>query len=250
MIFTPVTAQEKDDNYKFFLDKNISKSLKDDLVETTVTVDWPAGGTRDTLRTSIMMFFNEQLSFPVETYWMGPYGMVTKCAQIRFQELGEEAQNNKNAGMSISAPYYNNTEIKCIYEGKKIVTYTSTTSVYTGGAHPMTQFVPVTFLKEYGNRIGYDVFKNTNSKVFKDAIIYGLKKYFNVKSDNELKSYLLDVKNLKKIPLPKANPYITDEGICLVYGQYEIAAYAYGMPKVVITKEVAKTLLKDASLIE
>lgn len=244
----PVKAQDNGED-KIFKKDCIIKQQKDSLAECTVTIDWPDAGTHKKLKNGITSYFNEQFGYPADKEWPDKYEMAANCSQNRFKGLRKEAQNNLDAGIPIHAPYFNNTEIKCIYDNKNVVTYTSTTFLYAGGAHPITSFVPATFLKKNGEKIGYGIFKNTNSKEFKQAIVSGLKKYFNVKTDKELKSCLLDVENLNEIPLPKSAPYITEDGICLIYGQYEIAPYVYGMPKITFAGETAKVLIKDGYLL-
>lgn len=38
------------------------------------------------------------------------------------------------------------------------------------------------------------------------------------------------VGNGEQIPFPKYEPYYTEDGVCFIYQQYEIACYAAGRP--------------------
>jgi hypothetical protein len=72
-----------------------------------------------------------------------------------------------------------------------------------------------------------------------------LKDYFNVKSDGGLMDCLQGVDNVATIPLPTTPPYMTIEGFTFIYQQYEIVAYAAGMPSDVIPYEQMKPCLTE-----
>ena len=57
--------------------------------------------------------------------------------------------------------------------------------------------------------------------------------YFEVKTDEELNEQL-QVNTIYSIPLPVTPPYFTEKGVAVTYQQYEIAAYAMGLPSMVI----------------
>lgn len=49
------------------------------------------------------------------------------------------------------------------------------------------------------------------------------------------------------IPLPKNGVYLSSEGVVFIYGQYEIAPYALGMPTFTVPyKEIGKFLSPEA----
>jgi len=118
-------------------------------------------------------------------------------------------------------------------ETAKFVTFEYSCYEYQGGAHGSTIVTGQTFRKSDGRRIGWEVLNNTYDDDFQNIIKTGLRKYFNVNNDDELKSCLM-LDNMYIIPLPKCPPLFTRDGIKLVYGQYEIAPYAAGTPQLTI----------------
>jgi len=62
----------------------------------------------------------------------------------------------------------------------------------------------------------------------------GLKKYFEVGTDEELSEHLLIDLKTGLLPPPETNPVFGKDGVTFTYQQYEIAAYAYGMPSVTV----------------
>ncbi|MBQ2591047.1 MAG: DUF3298 domain-containing protein, partial [Paludibacteraceae bacterium] len=65
-----------------------------------------------------------------------------------------------------------------------------------------------------------------------------------VKSNEELGEMLLGV-DYRNIPMPSVNPYFSKNGLEFIYGQYEIAPYACGMPQFTIPYSRVEPLLKE-----
>lgn len=175
--------------------------------------------------------------------------LLTACGKKKMEAMQDEAKELYGEGQP-TAPYSYYADIRKIYENDKLITYSSTISTYSGGAHPTTSHTGTTFSKELCSQIRYDIFSDTGLKALKSIIKEGLKKHFDVKTDGELKEMLFNVDDINNIPLPASAPFFTENGLTLIYGQYEIAPYAAGMPEVVIPYGKAKALLKDASLAE
>lgn len=121
-----------------------------------------------------------------------------------------------------------------VFETDKVVTYSLTITIDFGGAHPSTQEWGATFCKDDGSLLTWDIVRSDCQPRLQDLLREMLKGYFNVKNDSELMEYLQGVEDLANIPLPVNPPYMTVEGFTLIYQQYEIAAYAMGMPGDVI----------------
>ena len=87
-------------------------------------------------------------------------------------------------------------------------------------------------------QIGYPV-DSTALKALQPILREGVKSYFvdvakndgESVSDTDIKDFMdgLFIEN-GIIPLPAAAPYLSPDGVVFVYGQYEIGAYAIGMP--------------------
>lgn len=115
-------------------------------------------------------------------------------------------------------------------ENDKFVTFGVIRDMYLGGAHGSHLITGMTFRKSDGRRIGWDVFTGRYNDKFVRLVKDGLKEYWNLSSDEELRSYFLDENDYYSIPLPECPPLFTEEGVQFVYNEYEIAAYAYGRP--------------------
>ena len=90
--------------------------------------------------------------------------------------------------------------------------------------------------------MGWELLEGMSHEEIAEAVKQGLCGYFEVSMD-ELPSQLLlgtiDEEEAQRIfreefPLPATPPYLTAEGVNIIYQQYEIACYAAGMPTCVI----------------
>ena len=115
------------------------------------------------------------------------------------------------------------------YETDRIVTYTLEKYIGLGGAHPVSFSEGATFRKSDGRRLGWDIFRRAMSWELNEMIKKSLMAYFGTEDEEELTN-LTEIENIYSIPLPKTPPFVLDNGLVFIYQQYEIAAYAYGMP--------------------
>lgn len=132
-----------------------------------------------------------------------------------------------------------------IFETDKVVTYGLTIDTDLGGAHPQSMELGATFSKADGKRLTWDMVSSEGMTGLKHVVKEMLKDYFNAKTDDELMNCVQGVENVSEIPLPKMPPYMTEEGFVVMYQQYEIAAYAMGMPGDTIPYKVIKPYLTD-----
>ena len=134
------------------------------------------------------------------------------------------------------------------YETDRIVVFDSFDYIYLGGAHGgVGGDGALTFDKESGMRIR-DFFVPGAAAQMQDLLRQGLEAYFAEASDGteyNLDDFLHLDGDL--IPLPQWAPKPTEEGLVLTYQQYEIAAYAAGMPSFTLSyEEAAPFLLPEA----
>lgn len=132
-----------------------------------------------------------------------------------------------------------------IFTNKGLTSVVVFTQIFRGGPHGYTTQQSAVFDNQSGHAY-------TLSEMFKDKvelnqlIINGLKHYFKVSSDEELKASLGNIDNLNKIPLPQMMPYFSDEGLVICYNSDEIAPHAAGSPKIVLSyKDCKKIVNKD-----
>lgn len=128
------------------------------------------------------------------------------------------------------------------WENDQVVTYTLKTFQGLGGAHPSSGFEGATFRKGDGRRLGWDIVSRRFKYELSDLLLKSLKDYLEVKTDEEMMELIGDEKFFG-LPLPQTPPYMTAEGLEFVYQQYELLAYAFGMPSGTIPYETIKPLL-------
>lgn len=159
--------------------------------------------------------------------------------QKEFANMVNENPEVKELGIS----YYDSLVVEKLAEGKNWVTYTQQRDIYLGGAHGVAPYFGQTFRKSDGRRIGWDVFSDTSGEKFQQILKDGLVEYFGVGSEAELGDYLMNEAGVHYIPLPQCAPLFTAEGVSFVYNQYEIAAYAAGLPTFVVSYDKLQPFL-------
>jgi hypothetical protein len=129
-----------------------------------------------------------------------------------------------------------------VWENDQVVTYTLQTFQGLGGAHPSSGFEGATFRKSDGRRLGWDIVSRRFRYELSELLVKNLKSYLEVETDEEMIELIGDDK-FYGLPLPQTPPYMTDAGLVFIYQQYELLAYAYGMPTGTIAYETIKPLL-------
>ena len=128
------------------------------------------------------------------------------------------------------------------YETDDFVTYCCDNMINLGGAHPSTTEFGATFRKSDGRRITWDIVRTEKRYEFNDLMLILLEGYFGVKNSNQLEK-VLSTDRTFDLPLPKNPPFFLENGVVFVYQEYEIAAYAYGLPSDTIPYERMQPLL-------
>lgn len=131
-------------------------------------------------------------------------------------------------------------QMKKAYETDKIVTYTFTSYLGLGGAHPSSSETGATFRKSDGKRLSWDIVRHELDYLFYDVKKDVIKAYFDCQTDEQLE---LMIDNIFDIPNPNTPPIFLQDGIMLIYQQYEIAGYAAGMPGGTVSYKKMKPLM-------
>ena len=93
----------------------------------------------------------------------------------------------------------------------------------------------------------YNILKNTESSDFHRLVVDGLKSYFNeIGNDGDLDEWLLVPS--AEITVPSATPFLTKEGVCFIFGAYEIAPFAAGMPEFTVPYDKIRPFLTKEAL--
>ncbi|MCQ2206494.1 MAG: RsiV family protein [Bacteroidaceae bacterium] len=134
------------------------------------------------------------------------------------------------------------TKVAVAYEDSLCITYLATIESYLGGAHGSYAIIGATFRKADGRRMSYsDLLADRTPVQVRNEIKEGLKAYFYVSTDSELREQLFGKEDFTmseteyaNFPLPALGPWLEKDGVHIQYQQYEIACYAAGMPAVVL----------------
>ena len=144
---------------------------------------------------------------------------------------------------------YDSMAVTKAHEGKDWVTMEYVNSCYMGGAHGSFIVYGQTFRKSDGRRIGWDIFRKSDDPEFgyQHLLRKGMLEYFSDGNpdfkEEDLEGELMNQASSYYIPLPQCPPLFTEEGILFLYNQYEVAAYAAGLPQFVISyKDLAPYL--------
>lgn len=211
------------DKYKFNTKHySLSEDTKD--IKYNLEIDYPVEGNDTLLKRTREMITSCLLDYEIDNS-ISP----TEILKMYEEELKKD---------------WYNSDLKCEIEEKyllglnkkEILTYElSSYRFLEGSAHGSFAKAGITYRKDNGNRLGWNMF--TSTSVLKDIIIDELKQqYFEVKNDEDFFDllFLNDTPNRSNFPLPRCEPWITSEGIVFQYGEYEIAAYAQGLPYCII----------------
>ena len=246
-----VTVNEQEDAQKDgkLTYKQVEQSKKDKSGEYKIIVDFPTSGN-PILMNAIREYISESLGISyageLENNMQGSYDgdlsngqkMIDYYFDLKYKEF-KKAHDLMAENMTGDVPTFaSETEIHFLYETDKFVTYEMKKYEDMGGAHGGTFISGMTFRKSDGRRVEWDLF----TKSMQDVIKKGLKKYFEVNTDEELENSL-SLENTYMLPLPATPPVFTKEGVMFTYQQYEIAAYAAGLPSFIVPYDEAKSLM-------
>lgn len=232
--------------------KIIAKSQKNQTGAYDLTIDFPVSGNA-TLVNAIREYISESLG---STYgggeddtkqgsYSGDLADGDKMADYYFDLKVKEFQamynEMKQVGMPEIPELASSTKITKDYETDKVVTFLFKSYENAGGAHGGSVGSGMSFRKSDGRRIGWELFTATGMQ---SVIRNGLKEYFEVKTDEELEG-CLTLNDTFFIPMPVTPPLFGKDGIIVTYQQYEIAAYAAGMPSFTIPYDKAKGMMNQ-----
>jgi len=137
-----------------------------------------------------------------------------------------------------SGGYQQHSSTEITFKGRSIISVLLTSNVYAGGAHPMDYEEFINIDPESGKEINVtDLVKN--SFEFKQLVESRLREWFDMGPMDRWSDFTLT----DQFVMPE-NMGFTNEGLQLIYNEYEILPYADGPVKLLITKEEIEQLLK------
>lgn len=235
-------------NADAFAVEEIKTTRKLGCWDYAATVEFPTEGP-ERLVESVRQFINDALNDYMGEK-MKPYKGEASNGKAMLEYYAKEYLGSVNyddytdlpEGMRCEMSY----DIKKVYEDEDIITFALTSYFFGGGAHGGTTSYGQTFRKSDGHRYGWDIIKKNCMAEVKKEIKKGLYISFEVSTDDELAECLMldeDKYSVTNLPLPQCAPWIDEDGLHFIYQQYEIAAYAAGMPGACIPMSKAKNIL-------
>lgn len=177
------------------------------------------------------------------TKWMvEPDGNNTKS-------LLDIIENDKDVSLDLenTGPGYSSETFRKLMEvTDRYVTYSDDSYLYFGGAHGMPFYCGVTFDRITGKRFTFNMFKTLEglNELVEEGIIE--QHFYEVTGEEDFDFHLmLQVSEDEPFPLPSTEPWIENDSIHFVYGPYEIAAFAAGMPECAFPYSVMEKYLTD-----
>lgn len=248
---TSVAVNEQEDGQKDgkLTYKKVEQSKKDKSGEYKIVVDFPTGGNpilvnaiREYISESLGISYAGEMENNMQGSYSGDLGdgqkMIDYYFDLKYKEF-KNAHDEMAEHMQGDTPTFaSETEIHYLYETDKFVTYEMKKYEDMGGAHGGTFISGMTFRKSDGRRVDWELF----TRSMQDVIKKGLKKYFEANTDEEMEKFL-SLENTYLLPLPATPPVFTKEGVLFTYQQYEIAAYAAGLPSFIVPYDEAKSLM-------
>lgn len=216
---------------------------------SAITMDFPTKGNPQLVR-SIREWMAEQaessdsVDFASATDFMKDFN---RSNEIIFKKtFGEDIIGDGDVPEDLSINFSRSMEFEKIFENDHFVTYLSKEDIYLGGAHGSYFVKGVTFRKSDGRRFGYDMLKGSSRDSIAALVTKNLERYFGASNFEELKENLMLDEYVSQVPLPNNPPFLKGDTLMFVYQQYEIAAYAYGLPEAAIPLKDLKGLLSPS----
>lgn len=138
------------------------------------------------------------------------------------------------------------TFVKLEENNDRYVSYCSEGWIFMGGAHGTSTKEGATFSKTTGDRFTYKMFKDPDAltELIKVSLA---KQYFNPLLEGSEVSFEQAIYSelVESFPLSEEEPWIRNDSVFFIYGEYEIAAHAFGIPECGIPYEKLKDDLTD-----
>lgn len=179
---------------------------------------------------AITEYMSEMLGGKYDGSYTSPKAVMKYYHADLMSQLKTEYEEVKRARGDDEVKMEWDVTFSKVADNSKFFTYKYTMYNYLGGAHGTSALFGVTFRKSDMRRMGWEIVRNYANDSFQELMRKGLREYFEVKSDDELKNMFLNPDNIYSLPLPECPPLFTDHGIMFVYNPYEIGPYAAGMP--------------------
>lgn len=254
---THIAKADKADTLTFTMLAD-SVTEKDSAYTCLIKYQFPTAGP-DSIRTAVAQYLIEVLTHVTpnidtgneqETAARTFQGKTTDGKAIMAHYIKTYSEGFETWLKEIDTPVsmmYQEVNASKIWETNDVMTYTVETDHFMGGVHGGFLVYGQSFRKQDGKRI--QPIDTTKVDQMQKMMYEALRRdYFNEQgmpnTDEDIAQILFD----KRLPLPSKYLVMTDKGIGFIYQQYEITAYAYGLPNFVIPYDQIKPYMTTEAI--
>ena len=232
---------------------------KDSSYSCRITVDYPLSG--DSFSLAVADYINKELKANVDWFaetdeiaFNGGFSdggrvMIGYYGGIVGKFFANSMDDALETGYSLNGWTFD-IAIRKTDDTPRYVTYETTAYSYTGGAHGGTTEKAVNLVKPFGKVLKQTVDSlklNEIQPLLRQGVLSYLKEQGNIEITDETLNEMLFIED-GIIPLPTCQPYLTPNGLCFVYQQYEIACYAMGIVSFVVPYSEIKPFMTPEAL--
>lgn len=206
---------------------------------STVTADFPVSGP-EALLNVLKGIYAERYQLSIDDAKDGQT-FVNKVATSKLERVQKFVKDDIADEVPIQMEYYIESNITKLFENDKVITVSASGYDFLGGVHGQGYSSAVTLRKSDGKVISKDLLKADAWNQLQDKVAASLCKYLEVENNKELYEILFkenikfdEATNTLTIPAPQNQPFIVNDTVVFLYGAYEIAPYAVGMPEVAL----------------
>lgn len=215
--------------------------VNDEVGHIALTVEHPAD-TTSALSQAFMEYVSETLGGTYTGEYTSPKALIAHYHSGNYNNMKKEFDELKDIRED-HVPLEWSDDFCKFAETDKYITFSYKSENYLGGAHGMHTFFGITIRKSDNRRMGWDILRSVYNENLQAAMRQGLKEYFEVKTDDELKQQFFKEEYAYNLPMPQCPPLFTEKGVMFVYNPYEIAPYAAGMPTFTIPYDKLKEFM-------
>lgn len=237
-------------------DSLVYESDSDTTLTSKIVVDYPTG--QDSFALAVTNYVSNELAnnyLPVlvgddnEKNFPHYKGDITRGQAIvdfygkaNLAYIKVQADELRKYTEDENTPMSCDIAIRKTYDCPEYVNYTTSTYTFLGGAHGSATDYTVSILKSSG-KVLTQTADTLQLEAMQPLLRKGVLEYLHKNgevdvTDDNLNDVLFVEKGI--IPLPAHAPFLTKNGLCFIYQQYEIGPYAMGMVTFTIPYEQAK----------
>ena len=265
------TDEERFDTFRYeHAIYEASETLNTSSVQQRIYVDYPQKSDSTVLADSLRAWIADKVATHYAPVFGDSDAVITYTGDLRdadtlIQTVGKigvtymKDELKEADGEGFETQYNNDFSVEYLCQTARYITFETKYEIFTGGAHGLWIYSGHTFRKSDGAEMGWRLLDMTKKQQIIDLFREGIREYLSEGADGEQLTDSALYANLMLwddpdtpeneleygLPLPGTPPWLTDEGLAFIYQQYEITAYALGLPCATIPIDKIAPLLSE-----